>query len=204
MVGELDALLALQEAQTAPGWTPRFAVGADVLARWDEDLLYYPARVLSVVSEGVYLVVFVEYGNEQETAEDHLRLSVTALFDDRIKDNADAAAAEAKRQEEARAAIRRREQVPRAYWRGSFVSHFRVQAFQSGLKASEKNRRDAQGQDKDRRKSVDSMSAAFQDLLQVSFSRRVSGGRRSPTYGSRVPLPLRLEHCRLRSASDSS
>ena len=56
------------ETQTSVSMSP-WVEGEEVLARWEEDGVWYRAKVLGVTQDGVVRVVFTDYGNEDDVVE---------------------------------------------------------------------------------------------------------------------------------------
>lgn len=72
MLGDLDSMLA--DLDKGPVWEPKYAVGDEVEAVYDEDELWYLARIDAVeLDVERYVITFVDYGNEQITCEENIR-----------------------------------------------------------------------------------------------------------------------------------
>jgi len=77
---DIDDLIAMEDQKQEKRWIPKYAVGDLVEALWQEDGVWYAAKI-DAVGESGYDVTFVEYGNSQEnTPEDDVRLSVAAQY----------------------------------------------------------------------------------------------------------------------------
>jgi hypothetical protein len=66
----LEEVLPLLDARTPTNM--KFAVDDRVLAQYADDGLWYPAQIKGITPAGTYWLSFIDYGNEQECAEEQI------------------------------------------------------------------------------------------------------------------------------------
>jgi len=101
MLGDLDGLLSQLDEQKM--WQPKYAKGEEVEARWDEDEMWYTAKIDAVHQEiERYELTFTEYGNSQVTEEENIKPSLQRRLAETEAALAPAVEAEMKKKKERR------------------------------------------------------------------------------------------------------
>ena len=64
----------------------KWSIGEVGIAKWVEDDVWYRAKILDIGDEGLYTVIFIDYGNESEVGENNFVMTVSDVPFDEQKD----------------------------------------------------------------------------------------------------------------------